>query len=352
MMIGQTLRAEIERTFQVVPQRSTPHELWFLCPECNDKTGHRSVNLSTGMTFCFRCNKGSHNKGSFIAWAKSLGYSFSADPLENTLPLETLLELQATAESLPPILPVKMPRGFTPIEKEPDCAYSRFIRKMAERKNLLLEDFIEAGAGFTRSDPRWEPFCVFPVTELNTPVYYQGRTYVDEPGKSTKLFPSRDTVKYGAAYWVYNIDALDRPEVNIAIVVESVLNVLSLRWKLRELGWASIVPVCVFKHAISRWQVQKLLSRPHLQEVCLFFDHDAIAQTWRNVGGMVNAKTITIAEMPLLGDNRKADPNDDVEAAIRAFEARKIARVGASTSASMGRLDPEIIGARITCRKA
>jgi hypothetical protein len=351
MTIGQILRLEIEHTFQIVPQKSTGHELWFLCPECNDKVGHRSVNLQTGMTYCFRCNKGAHNRGSFIAWAKALGYSFSANPLESTLSLETLLQFDAPTKGLPPVLPVALPRGFTSIEQEPNCAYARLIKKMAERKNLLIEDFIEDGTGFTRDDPLWEPFCIFLVKELGIPVYYQGRTYVDEPGKSTKLFPSRDKVQYGAAYWVYNIDALSQPGVTTAIVVESVLNVMSLRWKLRELGWAEVAPVCVFKHAISRWQIQKLLNHPNLREICLFFDADAIAQTWRNVGGMANSKRITIAEMPVLGNNQKADPNDDVEVAIKAFEQRKVARVSASTFASLNQSASKIAGQRIVIRK-
>lgn len=325
--MGPVLRAQIERTFEVVASKSTSHELWFLCPECGDRSGHRSVNLETGRTFCFRCGKGTHNKGSFLGWARALGYAFDGTTEAPELSVdEAILAWSAPSQrhvELPPVRAVDLPMGFTPLEQEPHCAYSNLIREMAERKNLCWDDFAEAGAGFTRADPRWEPFCIFPVVESSLPVYFQGRTYVDVPGESTKLFPSRNEVRFGAACWIYNYDAACNPQTQIVIVVESILNVLSLRWKLRELGMTTVVPVCVFKHSVSRWQARKLANLSHVQEVCLFFDHDAIGAMWQHVDELGLHRRVTVAQMPPLPGNRKADPNDDVEVAVRAFEQRE-----------------------------
>jgi hypothetical protein len=316
------LRAEIERTFDVVPGKSTDHEIWFVCPECNDRDGHRSVNVESGQTYCFKCGKGAHQKGNFLAWSKALGYAFSAEGGVTYIPLEKLVEGSSTDRKLPPVTKVAMPDGFTLLSAEPDSAYARLIGQMAVRKNLLLEDFVEAGAGFTRDDPRWEPFCIFPVLEHGIPVYFQGRTYTDIPGESTKLFPSRDKVEFGAAYWVYNLDALDDPNVDTAIVVESVLNVLSLRWKLRELGWTTVAPVCVFKHNVSRWQYHKLTRYKNIKEVCMMFDHDAIASAWVNAADIGHRVRVTAAEMPATAGNKKTDPNDDVNLAIEVYQQR------------------------------
>lgn len=321
-MIGQALIREVESTFEVVPAKRTSHELVFLCPECGDKSGHRSLNLSTGQTYCFRCGKGANRKGHFLAWAKALGYEFSAEDGTINIPVEKLLSDDTDTKKMPPVTKLKLPDGFIRLEDEPDSAYARLIGKMAVRKNLLLEDFIEAGAGFTRVDPRWEPFCIFPVVEYGMNVYYQGRTYTDIPGESTKLFPNRDAAKYGAAYWVYNIDALQDPVVDIAVVVESILNVLSLRWKLRELGWSNVAPVCVFKHNVSHWQYHKITRYKNIKEVCMMFDHDAIASSWANASDILHKVSVTAAEIPVLDGNKKADPNDNVELAIETFQSR------------------------------
>jgi hypothetical protein len=37
---------------------------------------------------------------------------------------------------------------------------------MAERKNLCLQDFLDADVGFTRYHPGWEPFAIFPVNRV------------------------------------------------------------------------------------------------------------------------------------------------------------------------------------------
>jgi predicted RNA-binding Zn-ribbon protein involved in translation (DUF1610 family) len=322
-MIGILLKQEIEHTFQVVPSKSSNEELVFLCPECGDKTGHRSVNLRTGKTFCFKCNKGQHNKGLFTAWARALGYTFANETELSTIPLRDLLAPVPPRALIPAIVKIPLPKGFTTIESEPTSVYTKLITSMAVRKNLDLDAFVEAGAGFTRITPKWEPFCIFPVQEYTLDVYYQGRTYVDVPGESTKLFPSRWEVKHGASFWVYNIDELRESQAPTAVVVESVLNVLSLKRKFRELGITDMVPVCVFKHHISNVQVVKLIRCPHLKEICLLFDHDAIDITWKTVGTMTNQMRMTVAEMPMVGGNKKMDANDNVDLAVEAIDKRR-----------------------------
>lgn len=323
-MIGPSLKREIENVFDVVAHKSNSDELVFLCPECGDKSGHRSVNLRTGLTFCFRCNKGQNNKGNFLAWAHALGYRFSASNDFSGVSVADLLASPERRSVIPPISKIKLPAGFTPIEQEPGSVYTKLISRMAVRKNLDYDAFVEAGAGFTRVNPKWEPFAIFPVSEYNVDVYYQGRTYEDIPGESTKLFPSRSEVKYGAAYWVYNIDELIKSRASHVIVLESVLNVLSMRRKFREKGVTDVVPVCVFKHHIGHVQLLKLLRCPDLKEICLLFDHDAIDNAWKLVEVMANKRVrMTTAEMPLLHGNKKLDANDDPEAALAAFESRK-----------------------------
>jgi len=323
-MIGPLLKREIESMFTVVADKSSAEELVFLCPECGDHSGHRSVNLRTGFTFCFRCNKGAHNKGNFMAWSKALGYQFlNSDNGYSNVPLEELLNNPPAVRTKMPVLkPVDLPVGFTRLEDDPDSAYTELIRRMAKRKNLDLKAFIEAGAGFTEQG-LWEPYCIFPVYDSKMPVYYQGRTYVDVPGEPTKRFPNRKDVTYGASYWVYNIDEVRTVKPNVIIMVESILNVLSLKRKLRALHLEhKYVPVCVFKHFVSQVQVQKLLLCG-AEEFCLLFDHDAIALTWKSVAAFSNLTRVTIAEMPQLEGNKKADANDDVDAAWDAIRNRK-----------------------------
>lgn len=324
-MIGPLLKQEIENSFAVMPGKGSTDELVFLCPECGDRSGHRAVNLKTGKTFCWRCGKGKNNKGHFLAWAKALGYTFANDEGYSSVPVDQLLNEDDKASSVIPVIQqVDLPRGFTTLARRPKSVYTRYITKMAERKHLLYEDFVEAGVGFTMDDPRWEAYAIFPVYDYGTCVYYQGRTYVDVPDQPTKRFPSRNMVAWGAGYWVYNIDAVRAASPKTVVIVESILNVLSLRWKLRELGRNDVVPVCVFKHHISQVQVLKLLRCKGVKEFCLLFDHDAIEKTWHSVGYLSNKVKVTVAEMPLVAGNRKCDPNDDVEAAIRAIDKRKL----------------------------
>lgn len=334
-MIGLLLKHEIENTFRMVPDKSTAEELVFLCPECGDHSGHRSVNLKTGKTFCWRCNKGKNEKGYFLAWARALGYQFS-DVGESNVPVEQVLYAPDDQKSSVPLIQaVSLPKGFTQIKHRPKSIYTKLIGDMARRKNLCSQDFIEAGVGYTM-ETYWEPYAIFPVREYDMTVYYQGRTYVDVPGETTKKFPSRNEVKYGAGYWVYNIDEVRSARPETVIIVESILNVLSLRWKLRELGWKTMVPVCVFKHHISQVQMLKLVRCESVKEVCLLFDHDAIEQTWRTVSNLSNRCKVTVAEMPMKDGNKKMDANDDVDAAIDAIVKRKLFTV---TSAAKNKFE-------------
>lgn len=323
-MIGPLLKQEIENTFDIIRSRSSARELTFLCPEpgCGDESGNRSVNLKNGMTNCWRCGVG----GSFVAWAGRLGYHFNNSvDFSSTVDLKKILNAKPEQRSILPVIKaVKMPQGFTRMKDEPDSVYTRFIGRMAVRKNLQLEDLLEMDCGFTRKDPLWEPFAIFPVYEYGTPVYYQGRTYTDVEGQTTKKFPSNSVLEYGAKYWIYNIDELRDSKAEIALVVESVLNVLSLKRYIRENNIANVVPVAVFKHRVSVEQFYKLSKIRTLKEICLLFDHDAITESWADARRFVNKYQITVAEMPSGPNNKKLDPNDDVVLGWQAFEQRKI----------------------------
>jgi len=325
-MIGPLLRREIEHIFKVVAEKCTNDELVFVCPEpeCGDRSGNRAINLKTGKTFCWRCGKGKHNKGNFVAWARALGYELTADDYSSVPVGELLYKPEAPASAVPVLQEVDLPKGFIPIARTPKSIYTKLITQMAKRKHLEYQDMVEAGVGYSPDDPLWERYAIFPVYEYNLCVYYQGRTYEDIPGESTKRFPHRSRVKWGAGYWVYNINAVRTGTPETVVLVESILNVLSLRWKLRELGWTHIVPVCIFKHHLSQVQAIKLLRCKGVKEFCLLFDRDAIGEMWRSVGLLGNKVRVTVAEMPLRADNKKLDPNDDVEAAIVAIQNRKL----------------------------
>jgi hypothetical protein len=323
-VIGPLLKQEIESTFEIVRSRSSQNELVFICPQpgCGDEKGNRSVNLKNGKTNCWRCNVG----GSFIPWARRLGYHFSnAGDATSALSLKQLFNIKPEIRSiLPVVTEVKLPDGFEFCHDNRKSVYTRLIGEMAVRKNLLLEDFLEAKVGFTRKHPLWEPFAIFPVYEYDVPVYYQGRTYAEEPGEKTKKFPSNNEVKYGARYWIYNIDEAMQKRAKIVIVVESILNVLSLKWYIKEYNLGEhIVPVAVFKHAVSFEQFYKLSKMSHIEEICLLFDHDAIKESWKDASKFTNRFKLTVAEMPEGADNRRLDPNDDVALAWQVFLARQ-----------------------------
>lgn len=310
----------------------------FLCPECGDTSGNRSVNLRTGVTNCWRCGKGKFNKGNFIAWAKANGFQFTSAGDALGVPLhEVLVEPETVKSRVPYVKEVDLPKGFIYLREEPNSAYATLIERMARRKNLEYEDLERVDAGFTRDDPLWEPFCIFPVKELERITYYQGRTYVDVPGQTTKKFPSRNEVSHGAACWLYGYDELQKRQASTVIVVEAILSVLSLRKKLLELKLKNVVPVCVFKHSIGSIQLTKLLKCKWLKEICMMFDHDAIDQTWRQMGNLGSQVKLTIAELPFAPDNKKLDPNDDSAAALEAFDKRTSYTMGTKTGSEFER---------------
>ena len=326
-MIGQALKNLVGSMFDIAPQhkQQNPEELVIICPVpgCGDQTGNRSVNLRNGKTFCWRCNTG----GDFVKWARWIGYAVE----ENERAAITLEELSSLLEwkekqqryIIPVINEIEMPAGFHHCHENPDSVWTREIGSMAVRKNLTLEDLNMAGVGYVMDDPKWEPFAVFPVFEYGRLVYFQGRTYWDDPGKSTKKFPNRHEAPLSSKYWIFNIDELDQPGVDTAVVVESILNVLSLKKKFAELGVTNIAPVCVFKHALSRPQFYKLLRFPNLKEAIMLFDLDATDLSWEEASRYGDLMRISIAEMPFSAENKKLDPNDDVGAACWAIVHRQ-----------------------------
>src|SRR5262252_3415460 len=171
-MRGNSLRHAVESLFQVVRERNAGDEIYFVCPEhdCGDVTGNRSVNLKSGKTFCWRCSKG----GDFIKWARKLGYDTSDDQ-ETFLCQEPLAEMDFSFKRdqrtlLPLIRAVKLPYGFRYCHENQHNVYTELIAEMARRKRLAIEDLFRARVGFTKVDPRWEPYAIFPVFEDNEPV--------------------------------------------------------------------------------------------------------------------------------------------------------------------------------------
>lgn len=323
-MKGQQLKFLVESMFEVIKDRTTAEEIVIICPVpgCGDSTGNRSVNLKNGKTNCWRCNVG----GDFVKWARYLGYGIDDDGAAATTveDLHNLLDPPRPVSLVPVISEIKLPQGFRTCYDYPDSVYTREIGKMAVRKNLEPADLINAGVGFTKQDSKWEPFAIFPVLEYERVVYFQGRTYWDDPGMSTKRFPSRQEAPLSSKYWIYNIDALRQPGARVAVVVESILNVLSLQRKFAQEGVdQELVPVCVFKHAVSKNQFLKLLRYKNIGEVCFLFDLDAVDLSWNDAKKFDDNIPVTIAEMPFREDNRRLDPNDDVNAAWEAVQHRQ-----------------------------
>ena len=323
-LTGSALKIVVDELFHVIKDRSTKTELVFVCPQpgCGDNTGNRSVNLQTGKTNCFRCNKG----GDFVKWAKWLGYTIDETGVANAVPLEELnFEMPvAEKERLPVVADIRLPDGFTYCHDKPRDVYTELIAEMAERKNLTIEDLMEARVGFTKLNLKWEPYAIFPVIEYGHVVYYQGRTYVDEEGKPTKRFPDRQEAPYGAKYWIYGIDELRASKSQVVIVVESILNVLSLRKYMRENGLTGAVPVSVFKHYMSTPQKRKIMKMSHVKEVCLLYDHDATDSSWEKAPLLADTVKVSVAEMPPGPGGRKNDPNDDPATAWQVFTERRV----------------------------
>lgn len=325
-MKGPRLKAEVQSLFEVVPGRSSTDELVFVCPVpgCGDTSGNRSVNLKTGQTNCWRCGKG----GPFVKWARKLGYEINDEGVAFSLTeAEELLNRFENSRHevlIPMSSGIRLPKGFTAVKDDPRSVYYKFIEKMAIKKNLEQADMIKAGVGFTRDDPYWEPFAIFPVLEWGRVVYYQGRMYSPKPGESSKKFPSKKIVPLGSRYWVYNIDRVRDTQARVVIVAESILNVLSLEKKIKELGLKKVVPVAVFKHKLSAPQIGKLLACSSVQEFCLMFDSDATAESWKSAETLINKRKVTVAAIPVVDGRKTNDPNDDVDLAMECFERRKV----------------------------
>ena len=322
-MTGQALKALVESMFEVIRDRSSADELAIICPVpgCGDTTGNRGINLKNGKTNCWRCNTG----GDFTRWAKWLGYAFDDAETVSVSVEELCLMLEPPKPRLivPVINEISLPKGFHSCYDNPDSVFTKEIGKMAVRKNLSPDDLVAEGVGYVTGDQRWEPFAVFPVLEHDRLVYFQGRTYWDEPGISTKKFPNRQEAPLSSKYWMYDIDRLKEPVVDTAIIVESILNVVSLKKQFAELGVTNMAPICVFKHAISKPQFFKLLRFKNLKEVVLLFDFDAIDLSWEDARKIDDHIRVSIAEMPFSAVNKKLDPNDDVVSACAAIEHRK-----------------------------
>ena len=320
-MTGPQLKATVERLFSVIRDRSTDQELVFLCPVpgCGDETGNRSVNLRTAKTNCWKCNRG----GDFFKWAKFLGYSVE----EGTTAGVALEDVDLRPwvpqnEHSPVVRDIPLPQGFHFCADYPKSVYTQLIGEMAERKNLSLDDLTAAKVGFTKDSLKWEPYAIFPVLDYDRTVYWQGRTYDDAPGEPTKRFPDKTEAPYGAKYWVYGIDDLRRDKTPIVIVVESILNVLSLRRFMRENGLAGATPVSVFKHYLSTPQARKIIELSFVEEICLLYDHDATRAAWQKSSMIGDSVRTTVAQMPPGPGGAKNDPNDDAATAWQVFETR------------------------------
>lgn len=321
-MTGDALKSFAARHFTVVQARSTVDELVILCPTCGggDQSGNRSVNVRNGMTHCWKCEK---NSGSFAWLARKLGLTVEDDkPMAKPLSELTVKKYAPPASLAPPVLSIKLPDGFIPCSERPNSYYTELIGEMAARKNLTIEDFIAAGVGYTKTNTLWEPYAIFPVVDYGRVVYYQGRTYIDKPGESTKRFPSRQEVSNGSMFWVYNIDEVRRKKAVTVIVMESILNVLSVKKVLAMAQIDDAVPVAVFKHAVSAPQAHKILVNAHVREICLLYDRDASRTSWMASPQLADRTVLSIAEMPEGPGGAKNDPNDDAEAAVEAFLCR------------------------------
>lgn len=288
-----------------------------VCPDsgCPDKTGNRSVNLKTGLTNCWRCKQGGH----VIPFLRRHDIEVDGESLEEIASIDVLEEIEKTIEGkqAPAPVEVELPEGFTPLKDDQTSIYARLIGQMAQRKNLYLQDFIESGAGYTRLGD-WEAFCIFPVWELGKLVYYQGRTYAPRfEGGITKKFPSKKFVPLGAGNWVYGYDRIIKPGVETVIIVESILNVLSLRWKLQCEGIKNVEPVAVFKHSISKVQLTKLFASS-TKEFCIMYDGDATIDAWEEAQKLGGNRLATVATMPV-----GIDANDNSELALAQFAKRQ-----------------------------
>jgi hypothetical protein len=345
MPAPELLRQFIRECLTQVPERSRGDEVCVICPEpaCGDQSGNRHVNLKSGLTGCYRCNRG----GPVANWAKRLGLTFDFGTwTPAAVGMDQLAVLTASLDGLAEgpsrrsgyIPEVELPRGFTALRDEPDSAYARLIGKMAERKRLTLDVLTEAGVGFTREDRRWEPFAIFPVFEYRRPVYFQGRTYQDpKDGGSTKQFPTRTECPLSSRYWIYGADEV-AAQGGVVIFVEAILNVLSLRLALARRGVTGVVPAAVFKHKLSLEQVQKVMATGRrarqgghpVTEFCFMYDGRTSDEVRRGLPGdaaraarldaarLAATAPVTIVDLP-----DRVDPNDDADLAVDLFLRRR-----------------------------
>lgn len=315
--------------FEVVRDRCHGDEIVTICcvPGCGDTTGNRSWNLRNGKTSCWRCNMG----GDAVKFMRWLGYAVedSGTPMLSLDELFKVLDPPKPVSFIPVISEISLPDGFRTCYDNPNSVYTRSISEMAVRKNLTPEDVINAGVGYCIGDSSWQWFAIFPVVEYGRLVYFQGRTYWDDTSAeltkshSTKKFPSRKEAPLSSKYWIYGIDEIDKPGVDTVVIVESILNVLSLKAKFAELGVTNMVPICVFKHSVSKTQFLKLLRFKHIKEAILLFDFDAIDLSWKDARHIDDLIRVSIAEMPYADGVPKLDPNDDVDAAWEAIKSRQ-----------------------------
>jgi hypothetical protein len=93
------------------------------------------------------------------------------------------------------------------------------------------------------------------------------------------------------------------------------------------------VAVCVFKHAISPIQLQKITSFDFVEEICVLYDSDSTTNAWLEVGGrVINRVQASVAKMPLPEGRKKADPNDDALLAVEALNNRQLYTPAAALS--------------------
>ena len=329
-MTATQIKQFVEVNFTVVKERYGGDELAFICPQpgCQDHTGNRSVNLKSQKTSCFRCNIG----GSFSAWVARLGYDIGEGDktVSTTMELLEMLDKKTESTIVKPVnVKVKLPKGS--IRLNHGSAYVKAIERMAIKKHLSLDDMLNADVHVNYTNPQWDSYAIFPVYEWGKLVFYQGRLIAANEGMLPKRNPSRMAVPFGAKFWAYNIDEARRPEVEIVIVLESILNVLSLRKKIHELGIPNVAPVCVFKHYLSRPQAVKILECSNIKEVCFLYDADATADAWRQSVNMVNNVNCTVAQMLWTAERPTLDANDDVDLAWDAI----LKRLPASMSESI-----------------
>ena len=319
-MKGEALKRFLESTFEVIRHRCTSTEIVTICmaPGCHDGSGNRGFNLKTGLTHCWKCRAG----GDAVRFLRWLGYAVD-DAGAQSCSVEDLwaaLDNPRPKSIVPVISEISLPKGFRCCYDQPDSQYTKQIGDMARRKNLEPEDLIQAGAGFTREGD-WEPYCIFPVVDYERLVYFQGRAYWESTPQGKK-FPNRREAPLSMKYWLYDLDIARASKAPTLVVVESILNVLSLKKKFAQEGITDMVPVCTFTHAVSKPQFHKILRLDHVKEVCLLFDYDARSLAWKDAARIDDLIRVSIAEMPCT-TNKKLDPNDDVDAALRALEKRR-----------------------------